>query len=90
MNQIFYIKKDKTSWAYSTCAGNGVDSLAKVFDDGAGASLHRQDAGNLENLVLKNQKFKEIGEIYVRICLYGKDKHFFSILRGGVIPHLPV
>lgn len=36
-----------------TSARNGVDSWAVVLHNGSGAAFHRQDAGHLENDVLR-------------------------------------
>ncbi len=36
---------------FPTCARDGVDPGSVVLDDGAGASLHRQDVRHLENHV---------------------------------------
>lgn len=42
--------------ATHTCAGNGVDAVAEVLDDGPGAALHSQDAGDLKDHICARNK----------------------------------
>ena len=38
-----------------TCARDGIDARAEVLDDGAGAALHSEDVGHLEDDVLRRR-----------------------------------